>query len=84
MQNRIVIEICMGSSCFSRGNGKTLQAIQQYLKENQLESDVVLKGNHCFSDCSKGPIVKIDDKMYEQVNSVNILEILEDNFNRKA
>lgn len=80
MQNRIVIEICMGSSCFSRGNGKTLQAIQYYLKENQLESDVVLKGNHCFSDCSKGPIVKIGDKMYEQVNSVNILEILEDNF----
>lgn len=80
MQNRIVIEICMGSSCFSRGNGKTLQAIQLYLKGNQLESDVVLKGNHCFSDCSKGPIVKIGDKMYEQVNSENIVEILEDNF----
>ena len=80
MQNRIVIEICMGSSCFSRGNGKTLQAIQHYLKENQLESDVVLKGNHCFSDCSKGPVVKIGDKMYEQVDTVNILDILEDNF----
>lgn len=71
----------MGSSCFSRGNGKTLQAIQAYLKENQLESDVVLKGNHCFSDCSKGPIVKIGDTIHEQVNSSNILEILEKNFN---
>lgn len=81
MQNRTVIEICMGSSCFSRGNGKTLQAIQAYLKENQLESDVVLKGNHCFSDCSKGPIVKIGDTIHEQVNSSNILEILEKNFN---
>lgn len=83
MSNRIVIEICLGSSCFSRGNGKTLQTIQRYLKEHQLENDVVLKGNHCFSDCSKGPIVKIADKLHEQVNGENILDILEETFKQK-
>ncbi len=53
------IRICMGSSCFSRGNRGTLQLIQQYLKDNQLERDVILKGNHCFGECNSGPVVKI-------------------------
>ena len=74
------IKICMGSSCFSRGNKQTLKVLQQYLKEHQLERDVILKGNHCFSDCSNGPVVKIGSKVYEQVNQERILEILEKEF----
>ncbi len=70
----------MGSSCFSRGNKETLQMIQRYLKEHQLERDVILKGNHCFSECSTGPVLKIGPKVYEQVNQENVLEILESEF----
>ena len=71
------LRICMGSSCFSRGNRHTLQVIQQYLKDHQLEGDLILKGNHCFGTCDAGPTVKIGTRMYEHVNSDNILEILE-------
>ena len=74
------IKICLGSSCFSRGNKRTLQVIQKYLKDHQLESDVILKGNHCFSDCSSGPVMKIGEKLYEQVSSETVLEILESEF----
>lgn len=81
MRDKVVIQICMGSSCFSRGNNKTLKVIQHYLKEHGLEGDVVLKGNHCFSDCSKGPVVKINDLLHENVSTDNILEILENTFN---
>lgn len=83
MQNRVVIEICLGSSCFSRGSGKTLQTIQNYLKVNKLENDVVLKGNHCFNDCSKGPVIKIGDKLHEQVSEESILDILDVTFKLK-
>ena len=71
------IKICMGSSCFSRGNKHTLQIVQKYLKDHHLERDVILKGNHCFSNCSAGPIVKIGERIYEKVSSESILEILE-------
>ena len=74
------IKLCLGSSCFSRGNKRTLQVIQKYLKDHQLESDVILKGNHCFSDCSSGPVMKIGEKLYEQVSSETVLEILESEF----
>jgi len=71
------IKICMGSSCFSRGNRQTLQAIQHYLKEHHLEGEVILKGNHCFGECNDGPILKIGARVYNQVSSDTILEILE-------
>lgn len=71
------IKICMGSSCFSRGNKSTLQVIQQYLKEHQLEDEVILKGNHCFDSCNDGPLVKIGPKIYDQLKGDDILEILE-------
>lgn len=74
------IKICMGSSCFSRGNKQTLQVIQKYLKDHHLEREIVLKGNHCFSDCSAGPVLKIGNKVYEQVSSDKVLEILDTEF----
>jgi NADH:ubiquinone oxidoreductase subunit E len=81
MKEKAVIQICMGSSCFSRGNGKTLKLIQAYLKEHNLEGDAVLKGNHCFGDCSKGPVVKINEVIHDNVNSDNIMELLQETFN---
>lgn len=71
------IKICMGSSCFSRGNKASLQVVQQYLKNHQLEREVILKGNHCFGECNAGPILKIGSRVYEQVNQESVLEILE-------
>jgi NADH:ubiquinone oxidoreductase subunit E len=74
------IKICLGSSCFSRGNKTTLQVVQKYLKDHQLERDVILKGMHCFSNCNTGPIMKIGEKVHEQVSGETALEILEIEF----
>ncbi len=73
-----VIRICLGSSCFSRGNGKTLEVIQKYIKEKGFEAETDFKGMLCHGLCDKGPIVSIDDKIYEEVDSNGIIEILND------
>ncbi|MCF8302326.1 MAG: (2Fe-2S) ferredoxin domain-containing protein [Bacteroidales bacterium] len=75
------IVICLGSSCFSRGNKQTLRAISDYLKRYQLEDSVYFHGNHCFSDCDKGPVLKINDRIYEQVTPENVSSILDNFFN---
>ena len=54
--------------------------VQKYLKDHQLEQDVILKGSHCFDNCSAGPTMKIGEKIYEQVNSETVMEILETEF----
>jgi NADH:ubiquinone oxidoreductase subunit E len=71
------LTICLGSSCFARGNRKTLSLIQNYIKEHQLEGKVKFKGNHCFGKCIMGPVLKVGENIYEQVSENNVPDILE-------
>ena len=71
------LKICMGSSCFSRGNRKYLQIIQKYISDHELEESIDLKGNHCFNECSNGPILKIGSTLYERIDQNSLLAILE-------
>ncbi len=71
------IIICLGSSCFARGNKKTLHIIQQFIKDHQLEKSVKFRGNHCFGKCKDGPVLKINGKEYKGVSESDIIDILE-------
>jgi NADH:ubiquinone oxidoreductase subunit E len=70
------IVICLGSSCFARGNKKTVQAIETYIKEHNLADKVFFHGGHCFNNCEKGPILMINKKIFENVDHLNVIEIL--------
>ncbi len=54
------ITLCMGSSCFSRGNGRNLPRIQQFLKRHGLDPHLPLKGCRCGSVCTRGPNIWAD------------------------
>ncbi len=71
------ITICMGSSCFSRGNKTAVKFLQQYLKEKRLEDEIVLKGAHCMGDCDKGPLIKIDDEIIIYASDSSLEEKLD-------
>lgn len=71
------ITICMGSSCFSRGNKKTLGFLQTYLKEKGLNGIIELKGAHCMNECDKGPVVKIDDQFVYHATEMELEMILD-------
>ncbi len=73
--------ICMGSSCFARGNKKILAIIQEFIQSHNLSDKVIFKGNHCFGKCNNGPNIKINDTLHEGVNEETIIELLEKEFN---
>ncbi len=75
------ITICLGSSCFSRGNKSTLDIIKSYVKDHQLQVKMFFHGDLCNGLCDKGPIIKIDDKLFYEVTSENIYDILTNYFN---
>ena len=54
------ITICMGSSCFSRGNGRNIEVIQNFLKTQSLPPSVELVGHLCEGQCKSGPNVTIN------------------------
>jgi NADH:ubiquinone oxidoreductase subunit E len=71
------IEICLGSSCFSRGNREVVQVIRDYLRKNHLDDKVVLRGARCMNRCSEGPFLIINGKTFVQTNVQDIEKILE-------
>ncbi len=73
------ITLCMGSSCFSRGNNKHLQLIKEYLKKNDLEQHTEFKGKLCAGQCSKGPVIIVNGTLYECIDEMSLLKILNDN-----
>lgn len=79
-EQQVEITICMGSSCFSRGNKKTLQIIQDYLKETGRIDQVTFKGSHCFGNCENGPVLKLNQTQFSQVTEINIITILDQFF----
>lgn len=72
------IVICIGSSCFSRGNTKNVEIAEKYLEENGYkdEVDVDLSGSLCQGHCAEGPIVVINDRIYTKVDTGLMLDLL--------
>lgn len=80
MAKRIEMQICLGSSCFSRGNRDVVAFIREYLKKNHLEDKIIFRGARCMDLCSKGPNLKINEKIIEGVTLLKIEGILENEF----
>ncbi|MFO7789249.1 MAG: (2Fe-2S) ferredoxin domain-containing protein [Bacteroidota bacterium] len=77
MDKNITITICLGSSCYSRGNKETVSEIQAYLEEKGLTDKLKFKGGHCFGNCSDGPVMIINDKTYYNITPDNAIEIID-------
>ncbi len=82
MPQRIEMQICLGSSCFSRGNKEVVNFIKEYLRKNHLDDKVVFKGARCMGLCSKGPNLTINGLTIEGVTIARIEGILEKELSR--
>ncbi len=72
----IKISICMGSSCYPRGNRETLERIKSYVIDNNLTERVSLEGNLCEGMCKDGPNVKINDEIYHEIDYYNLINLI--------
>jgi len=80
MARRIEMQICLGSSCFSRGNKDVVMFIREYLRKNHLDDKVIFKGARCMGRCSNGPNLNINGVTIEGVTLARIESILEKEF----
>jgi NADH:ubiquinone oxidoreductase subunit E len=82
MANKIEMQICLGSSCFSRGNKDVVMFIKEYIRINHLEDRVIFKGARCMGRCSNGPNLIINGIPAEGVTLARIESILEREFGK--
>jgi len=74
------ITICLGSSCFARGNKQVVELVKKFVAEYGLNAKVFLHGGLCGGLCEDGPIVKIDENIYKGVTSETVMQCLSEYF----
>ena len=47
------IKICMGSSCYARGNDENIETLENYINEHKEDSKIELIGLRCTNKCVK-------------------------------
>lgn len=72
----VEIVVCMGSSCFSRGNSSNLTAIQDYLRDNALAARVTIVGSRCEEQCMHGPVIRVNGELICGVAPDSLPQIL--------
>ena len=73
----IIIQVCVGSSCFLRGSKKIIAEIENLIKHYMLQDMVVLKGHFCMERCNEGSTVMIGDKVFSGVSPDNVNQLFE-------
>lgn len=73
---RIEVKVCMGSSCFARGNKRTAQALRDHIQGEGLAERVRLCGSLCEGRCQNGPNLAIAGARYERVTPGSAIDLL--------
>ena len=72
-----VIKVCLGSSCYVRGNDRALEFLEEYIQKNKQDVSIELVGCRCRNLCQNGPNIYIDEKKYSYANQDELIKILE-------
>ncbi len=84
MKPKLTVEICMGSSCYSRGNSESLGIIEQFCEENDISAEIAIKGCLCMNVCAKGPTLIINGQTFNGVNPACVADLLKFNLRDTA
>ena len=70
------ITVCMGSSCFGKGNQTTAEAVTQFIEDHKLEEKIEVAGCLCSGNCAKGPNIMINDKLISGVSEQSVAAVI--------
>lgn len=76
MADKISIAICMGSSCFARGNKRLLRALENAIANNGWENKIDLSGLRCQDCCNDGPVISLDGQLYKGLDTNAALDVI--------
>jgi len=72
----VEVVVCLGSSCFARGNAQNLGAIEAYLANHKLQNSVHLTGCLCQDQCKRGPNLVVNGDQKHDIDPARLREIL--------
>jgi len=73
----VEIVVCLGSSCFARGNSENLALINSHVQSHGLKGSVRMTGKLCQDECMQGPNLSIRGEVYHGVTPARLQGLLE-------
>ena len=74
----VFVEVCVGSSCHLKGSPELVELLENAVKENHLEDEVVLSGRFCIGKCNRvGVTVTVNDEIFIGITRDNFREFWE-------
>lgn len=64
----VIVQICVGSSCYIKGSSDIVELLQKAIDEYHLEDEITLAGSFCTGKCNRvGVTVQVDDDVFTGV-----------------
>lgn len=70
------IQVCVGTSCYSKGSYNIIESLSKFIKEHGFENKVNIRATFCMEHCSQGPSVVIDGEFIPETTPEKVEEIL--------
>jgi NADH:ubiquinone oxidoreductase subunit E len=77
-ETAVEIVVCLGSSCFARGNAENLEVLRKYTQNNSVNVTLHLVGSLCKDQCKRGPNVMINGILHHGVDTAKLMALLEE------
>lgn len=71
----IEVKVCMGSSCFARGNAEHLDLLKKHALSQS--GRLKLTGSLCQEHCKQGPNLTVDGQEHHGVSTAQLRELLQ-------
>lgn len=71
----IPVVVCLGSSCFARGNADNLAVLKQY-EASERHPVLELTGSLCQSHCRQSPTVRIGEAYHHNLTAERLRALL--------
>lgn len=82
-----IVGVCMGTACYVKGAARLVERMEELLgiPYGGTTSDglFTLAPTRCVGDCSKAPVIMVDNKIYGKVTSEDIPNIIAEYQNKK-
>jgi len=72
----VEIVVCLGSSCFARGNSEILAVLQQCIQSKGMKARVSLSGCLCQDQCKQGPNLKVGNEFHHNITAAGLRELV--------
>lgn len=80
----ITVEVCIGSACHLKGAYEVVNILDDLVKKNRFEDEVIVKGAFCLGHCTEAVSVRVDkDKIYS-VQPETSKEFFEEEIRKKV